>query len=99
VVRESDPRVAYVVEDMQRSIDAQSLPTGNAEFQFHVAGFNFYSETYEWLVVNQAGTNAQFKGSGTVNGGLFFDPPPPQAARPAPAAMDPHARISDTRAK
>jgi hypothetical protein len=25
---------------------------------------------YEWLVVNQAGTNAQFKGSGTVNGSL-----------------------------
>ncbi|MEJ2513207.1 MAG: hypothetical protein P8Y72_16630, partial [Anaerolineales bacterium] len=27
-------------------------------------------ETYQWLVVNQDGTNAQFKGSGTVNGGL-----------------------------
>ncbi len=46
------------------------VPTGNTEFQFHVAGFNFHSETYEWLVVNQSGTNAQFKGSGTVNGGL-----------------------------
>ena len=34
-----------------------------------MAGFSFHSETYEWLVV--AGKNkAQFKGSGTVNGGL-----------------------------
>ena len=47
-----------------------TVPTGNTEFQFDVAGFSFDSETYEWLVVNQGGTNAQFKGSGTVNGGL-----------------------------
>jgi predicted outer membrane repeat protein len=46
-----------------------SVPEGNTEFQFAVAGFSFHSETYEWLVV--AGkTKAQFKGSGTVNGGL-----------------------------
>jgi hypothetical protein len=46
-----------------------SVPVGNTEFQFAVAGFSFHSETYEWLVV--AGKNkAQFKGSGTVNGGL-----------------------------
>jgi len=46
------------------------VPSGTTQFQFGVAGFNFYSETYEWLVVNQGGKNAQFKGSGTVNGGL-----------------------------
>jgi hypothetical protein len=45
------------------------VPTGTTQFQFQAAGFTFYSETYEWLLVNQAGTNAQFKGSGTVNGG------------------------------
>ncbi len=46
-----------------------AVPEGNTEFQFAVAGFSFHSETYEWLVV--AGkTKAQFKGSGTVNGGL-----------------------------
>ena len=28
----------------------------------------FRSQSYEWLVVNQAGTNAQFKGSGLING-------------------------------
>jgi chitodextrinase len=44
------------------------VPTGTTEFQFAVAGFDFYSETYEWLVVNQGGTNAQFKGTGTING-------------------------------
>jgi len=42
---------------------------GTTEFQFDVAGFGFDSDTYEWLVVSQGGTNAQFKGSGTVNGG------------------------------
>jgi len=48
----------------------QSVPTGNTEFQFDVAELSFDSDTYEWLVVTQGGTNAQFKGSGTVNGGL-----------------------------
>jgi PKD repeat protein len=47
-----------------------SVPEGNTEFQFQAGGFNFHSETYDWLVVNQNGTNAQFKGSGTVNGEL-----------------------------
>jgi hypothetical protein len=46
-----------------------SVPDGNTEFQFAVAGFSFHSETYEWLVVTGK-TKAQFKGSGTVNGGL-----------------------------
>jgi hypothetical protein len=47
-----------------------SVPTGTTAFAFDLAGFEFYSDSYEWLVVNQAGTNAQFKGSGTVNGTL-----------------------------
>jgi hypothetical protein len=44
------------------------VPTGNTQFQFDAAGFSFYSAAYEWLVVNQGGTNAQFKGSGLING-------------------------------
>jgi hypothetical protein len=43
-----------------------TVPTGNSEFQFRVANFNFHSTVYEWLVV--AGARAQYKGSGTVNG-------------------------------
>jgi hypothetical protein len=43
-----------------------TIPEGNTEFQFHAAGLNFKSTAYEWLVV--AGTKAQFKGSGTING-------------------------------
>jgi PKD repeat protein len=43
-----------------------SVPTGNTEFQFKAAGFNFKSTAYEWLVV--AGARAQYKGTGTVNG-------------------------------
>jgi len=41
-------------------------PTGETEFQFRIAGLNFHSETYDWLVV--AGARAQFKGTGMING-------------------------------
>lgn len=47
-----------------------TLPEGNTSFKFQTGDFSFQSEAYEWLVVNQAGTNAQFKGMGTVNGEL-----------------------------
>jgi hypothetical protein len=43
-----------------------TVPEGNTEFQFHAAGFNFKSTSYEWLVVS--GSRAQYKGVGTVNG-------------------------------
>jgi hypothetical protein len=43
-----------------------TVPTGNTEFQFRVADFNFKSASYDWLVL--AGAKAQFKGSGTING-------------------------------
>ncbi len=44
------------------------VPTGQTEFVFQAADLNFHSSNYQWLVVNQASTNAQFKGSGTING-------------------------------
>jgi streptogramin lyase len=43
-----------------------SVPTGNTEFQFPAAGFNFHSTSYDWLVIT--GSQAQYQGSGTVNG-------------------------------
>lgn len=43
-----------------------SVPDGNTEFIFHAAGMKFKSTSYQWLVV--AGSKAQFKGEGTVNG-------------------------------
>jgi hypothetical protein len=43
-----------------------NVPTGNTEFQFHAAGMNFKSTSYEWLVI--AGTKAMYKGVGTING-------------------------------
>lgn len=43
-----------------------AIPTGNTEFQFQVAGLNFHSDNYDWLVV--AGAKAMYKGTGTVNG-------------------------------
>ena len=45
-----------------------SEPTGQTEFVFKVADLNFHSSSYDWLVVNQNDSNAQFKGSGTING-------------------------------
>lgn len=43
-----------------------NVPTGNTEFQFRAANFNFKSTVYEWLVIS--GARAQYKGSGTING-------------------------------
>ncbi|MBI5932519.1 MAG: ExeM/NucH family extracellular endonuclease [Chloroflexi bacterium] len=43
-----------------------NVPVGNTEFQFKVGNLNFKSASYEWLVV--AGSKAQFKGVGTING-------------------------------
>ena len=43
-----------------------TTPTGNTEFQFHAGDLTFKSTLYDWLVV--AGTRAQYKGVGTVNG-------------------------------
>lgn len=48
-----------------------NVPTGNTQFQFHAAGMNFSSSSYEWLVVQ--GTNrATYKGEGTINGSGQF---------------------------
>jgi PKD repeat protein len=47
-----------------------NIPSGNTSFQFDLAGMAFASQSYEWLVVNQGGSNAQFKGNGTINGAL-----------------------------
>jgi len=45
-----------------------TAPTGNTEFEFRAGNLTFHSSSYEWLVINQSGTNAQFRGSGTING-------------------------------
>jgi hypothetical protein len=47
-----------------------TVTTGNTQFSFSSGGLNFHSDSYEWLVVNQRGDNAQFKGVGTINGQL-----------------------------
>lgn len=51
---------------ISKYLKGATVPTGNTEFQFHAAGMNFHSQSYEWLVV--AGTKAQYKGMGTING-------------------------------
>ena len=45
-----------------------TIPTGQTEFRFVAGDLDFHSSSYDWLVVNQGGTRAQFKGSGTING-------------------------------
>jgi Tol biopolymer transport system component len=43
-----------------------TVPTGETEFQFKIANLNFHSDSYDWLVT--AGSKAQYKGTGTING-------------------------------
>jgi hypothetical protein len=43
-----------------------TTPDGSTEFQFHAAGLNFHSSSYDWLVI--AGAKAMYKGTGTING-------------------------------
>jgi len=43
-----------------------TVPIGFTQFRLAVAGFEFQSESYQWLVV--AGTTAKYKGTGTVGG-------------------------------
>jgi len=47
-----------------------SVPTGTTQFTFKAGDLGFHSNSYDWLVVNQAGTNAQYKGEGRVNDAL-----------------------------
>ena len=42
------------------------IPTGTTEFQFKAGYLSFRSLEYQWLVI--AGSRAQFKGVGTING-------------------------------
>jgi hypothetical protein len=44
-----------------------STPTGVTQFYFEAGNLEFHSDVQEWLVVNQNGANAQFKGEGFVN--------------------------------
>jgi cell wall-associated NlpC family hydrolase/PKD repeat protein len=44
----------------------KSEPTGQTQFQFHVAGLDFKSTSYQWLVIS--GAKAKYKGWGTING-------------------------------
>ncbi|PYV84870.1 MAG: hypothetical protein DMG05_23800 [Acidobacteria bacterium] len=43
-----------------------TIPTGETEFNYQVAKFNFHSASYQWLVIS--GSMAQYKGTGTING-------------------------------
>jgi len=51
---------------VSKYLKGATVPTGQTQFSFQVASFNFHSESYQWLVV--AGAKAQYKGTGTVNG-------------------------------
>jgi hypothetical protein len=51
---------------VSKYVKGKTLPTGDTEFQFNAANLIFKSTSYDRLVV--AGTKAQFKGTGTING-------------------------------
>jgi hypothetical protein len=48
-----------------------TIPTGETEFNFQVGNLNFHSTSYDWLVIS--GTQAQYKGTGTINGAGSFN--------------------------
>ncbi|MGH3650272.1 MAG: hypothetical protein ACRDU9_06130, partial [Acidimicrobiia bacterium] len=48
-----------------------SVPVGKTEFQFQAADLGFKSTEYEWLVIS-GHHRAQYKGSGTINGGGYY---------------------------
>jgi hypothetical protein len=54
-----------------RQQNGSSIPVGQTQFSFHVANLNFHSTGYESLVI--AGSRAQFKGTGTINGAGDYD--------------------------
>lgn len=49
-----------------------TVPVGKTQFQFQAGNVNFHSTGYDWLVVNQSSSNAQFKGEGQLNGNDGF---------------------------
>lgn len=53
---------------VSKYLKGTTVPTGNTAFVFVAGDLDFHSTSYEWLVVTQGGGNAQFKGSGTING-------------------------------
>ena len=65
---ESSPETKATFGFVSKYTKGATVPTGNTEFQFKAGALNFHSDQYEWLVVNQGGANAQFKGAGTING-------------------------------
>jgi hypothetical protein len=62
----------FVSKYITQGKDKTLLLTGNTEFQFQAGNLNFKSIDYEWLVVNGGSGRAQYKGTGTVNGGGNF---------------------------
>lgn len=47
-----------------------TIPKGNAQFKFKEANLRFESTGYKWLIVSNAGMNAQLFGQGTINDSL-----------------------------
>jgi hypothetical protein len=67
-----------IFQFVARYVHGAQTPTGATSFRFKAGDLDFASESLEWLVVNQGGTNAQFKGKGTINGkvapsGEYYD--------------------------
>jgi hypothetical protein len=58
----------FVAQYQQRGRNSDPVLVGNTQFVFQAAGFNFHSDSYDWLVVQGNAGRAQFKGSGSVNG-------------------------------
>ena len=61
---EGDARFGFV----SRYNQGAKAPTGRTDFVVRAGNLDFESTSYSWLIVNQAGANAQFRGEGLING-------------------------------
>jgi PKD repeat protein len=51
---------------ISKYLKGKTVPTGETQFQFKVAGMDFHSTSYEWLFIS--GAKARYRGLGKING-------------------------------
>jgi PKD repeat protein len=71
----SDPNVVGTaqMQFVAKYHTGDTVPTGNGSFRFEAAGLDLDATGFVWLVVTDAGDEAFFRGTGTVNGSSGYE--------------------------
>jgi hypothetical protein len=71
----SDPNVVGTaqMQFVAKYHTGDTVPTGNGSFKFEAAGLDLDATGFVWLVVTDAGDEAFFRGTGTVNGNSGYE--------------------------